>query len=179
MINQKKPLILPQDVIQKVQEFEKHTANINGFIQVINEIASQTNLLSLNASIEAARAGESGRGFSVVADEMKKLAEQSMQAANQIQKIVKEIQVKTQSTVDTAKAAEEIVSSQTVALEHTVKVFDSINEHVKALVNNLNNISSGMKEIEGSKEDTLTAIESISASQSKQQQRQKKLVQQR
>jgi methyl-accepting chemotaxis protein len=154
---------ITQDVIQKVQEFEKHTANINGFIQVINEIASQTNLLSLNASIEAARAGESGRGFSVVADEMKKLAEQSMQAANQIQKIVKEIQVKTQSTVDTAKAAEEIVSSQTVALEHTVKVFDSINEHVKALVNNLNNISSGMKEIEGTKEDTLTAIESISA----------------
>jgi methyl-accepting chemotaxis protein len=154
---------ITQNVISKIQEFENHSKNIAGFVSTINEIASQTNLLSLNASIEAARAGDAGRGFAVVADEIRKLADQSVQAANQIQKIVKEIAVKTMDTVETAKHAENIVASQTTSLNKTVQVFDSINSHVNDLANNLNNIANGIKKIENAKNDTMDAIQNISA----------------
>lgn len=152
-----------QDVIQKVQEFEMQSKNISGFVNIINEIASQTNLLSLNASIEAARAGESGRGFAVVAEEIRKLADQSMQAVNQIQSIVKEIRIKTQDTVNAAKHAEDIVQSQTVALDKTVSVFNNINIHVKDLSNNLDHITDAIKNIDHAKKVTLDAIQNISA----------------
>jgi methyl-accepting chemotaxis protein len=112
---------ITQNVIQKIEEFEIQSKTISGFINVINEIAAQTNLLSLNASIEAARAGDAGRGFAVVAGEIRKLADQSVQASKQIEGIVNEIHRKTEDMVDTAKQAENIVRSQTVALNKTVE----------------------------------------------------------
>jgi methyl-accepting chemotaxis protein len=154
---------ITQNVIRKIEEFEIHSKNISGFIHIINEIAAQTNLLSLNASIEAARAGEAGRGFSVVAGEIRKLADQSVQAVNQIESVVKEIHKKTKDTVDTAKQAENIVESQSEAFRRTVEAFDNINAHVNSLVNNLANISNGIQNIETAKEDTLDAIQNISA----------------
>jgi methyl-accepting chemotaxis protein len=154
---------ITHNVISKIQEFEIQSKNIAGFVSTINEIASQTNLLSLNASIEAARAGDAGRGFAVVADEIRKLADQSVQAANQIQNIVKEIATKTKDTIDTAKEAESIVESQTVSLNKTIQVFDFINDHVNDLASNLNNISNGIKSIETAKADTMDAIQDISA----------------
>jgi methyl-accepting chemotaxis protein len=154
---------ITQNVIIKIQEFEVQSKNIVSFVSTINEIASQTNLLSLNASIEAARAGEAGLGFAVVANEIRKLADQSVEAVNQIQKIVKELASKTKDTIDTAKQAEGIVESQTAALNKTVQVFDSINEHVYDLASNLNNIADGIKKIETTKDGTLDSIQDISA----------------
>lgn len=154
---------ITQNVIAKIEEFEAQSKNIKGFISVLIDIANQTNLLSLNASIEAARAGEAGRGFAVVAGEIRKLADQSVKAVNQIENIVSELQRKTKDTVDTAKNAENIVESQTEALNRTVTVFDNINTHVNELVTNLANIASGVKSIETAKEDTLDAIQNISA----------------
>ncbi len=152
-----------QTVIKSIEELELKSRSINSFVGIINEIAAQTNLLSLNASIEAARAGEAGRGFAVVADEIRKLADQSVEAVRQIQDIVKDIQNKTLGTVESAKMAGNIVDSQSEALSKTIATFDRINTYVGGLVSNLDNISIGVKSIEAAKEDTLDAIRSISA----------------
>ncbi|BCJ96231.1 methyl-accepting chemotaxis protein [Anaerocolumna cellulosilytica] len=152
-----------QLVIKDIEALEVQSRNIGNFVGIINEIAAQTNLLSLNASIEAARAGDAGKGFAVVADEIRKLADQSVKAAGQIQGIVTEIQGKTQGTVVSARQAENIVSSQTQALKKTIQVFEEINTHVGSLVTNLDNISNGVKGIENAKEDTMDAIRNISA----------------
>jgi methyl-accepting chemotaxis protein len=154
---------ITQVVIKDIEALEIQSRSIGNFVGIINEIASQTNLLSLNASIEAARAGEAGRGFAVVADEIRKLADQSVKAADQIQNIVTDIQNKTKGTAVSAKQAEDIVESQTEALHKTVSVFENINEHVGKLANNLEVISIGVKGIETAKEDTIDAISNISA----------------
>lgn len=154
---------ITQAVINEIKALEVQSHSIGNFVSIINDIASQTNLLSLNASIEAARAGEAGRGFAVVADEIRKLANESVKAAKEIESIVNQIQRNTQNTVVTAGKAENIVKSQTEALYKTIDLFDDMDKHVINLTGNLNNISLGIKGIESAKEDTVDAISNISA----------------
>lgn len=154
---------ITRTVIREIEELELKSRDIEQVISVINEIASQTNLLSLNASIEAARAGESGRGFAVVAEEIRKLAEQSVGASNRIKDIIRQVQDKTQDTVSSAKQARGIVKSQVEALTKTVTAFENINEHVSELLGNLNQITEGVSGIEQAKEESMDSIRNISA----------------
>jgi len=141
----------------------EESQSIGKIIGVINDIAEQTNLLSLNASIEAARAGEAGRGFAVVADEIRRLAEQSVQAANEIAGIVNGIKAQTEGTAQTVAQAEEIVASQSVALKNAISLFKNIGENVEEMTERLANISNGVERIGEAQSVTVDAISSISA----------------
>lgn len=151
------------DIINEIQNLEKKSSSINNIINVINEIADQTNLLSLNASIEAARAGEAGRGFAVVASEIRTLADQSKDSVNNIRSIIEGIQKDTEKAVQIARAAEDVMRLQESAVNNTTKSYENINESVEHLVVYLNDIIENVENIEDARVSTLGAVESISA----------------
>lgn len=154
---------ITKEIIHNIENFEVQSRSIGSIISVMNNIASQTNLLSLNATIEAARAGEAGRGFEVVASEIRKLADQSVESSKKIEKIIEIIQDEAHTTVMSAKQAENIKDAQNSAVKQSVEAFHNIRSHVESLVHNLNMISEGMKDMEDSKTETLDAIQNISA----------------
>lgn len=149
-------------LVDNINDVQERSAEIEGFIDTVNSIAQQTNLLSLNASIEAARAGEHGRGFAVVAEEIRKLADQSMQAGKNIKRIVENITETTQKTTDSAREAETIVNAQAAALEETIQVFGEINQCVGGLVSGLKDIADSMQTIDAEKEQIQESIANIS-----------------
>ena len=110
---------------------------IGSIVDTISQIAAQTNLLALNAAIEAARAGEAGRGFAVVAEEVRKLAEQSGDAANSISELVKAIQGETDSAVQAIESGNQKVREGSESIKATGDAFSSIEEQVNKLSANI------------------------------------------
>ncbi len=147
----------------EIAYMKKDVSSIGEIIQMINYIADQTNLLSLNASIEAARAGQAGRGFAVVADEIRKLAEQSINAASKVDENITRINSRTNNMVEIANKTVVVVESQEQALSDTVHIFHRIDEQVDNLVQFLQKISEGVVTVEEVKTNTLSSIESISS----------------
>ncbi|HBA69444.1 MAG TPA: hypothetical protein DCZ40_08825 [Lachnospiraceae bacterium] len=149
-------------LVENINDVQECSSAIQGFIDTINSIAKQTNLLSLNASIEAARAGENGKGFAVVAEEIRKLADESMQAGKNIKKIVENILETTRRTTESAKEAEAIVFEQADALGATIQVFGEINQCVETLVSGLRDITDNMRLMSGDKEQVQDSMSHIS-----------------
>lgn len=151
------------NIIEEIEKLADKSMTIDKIINVINEIANQTNLLSLNASIEAARAGEYGKGFAVVASEIRKLAEQSQNSVNDIKTIIGSIQEDTIGVVKIAKSAEEVLQQQENAVKETTDSYQDINDNVENLMVHLQYIRESVDNIEEARMSTLGAIESISA----------------
>lgn len=152
-----------REIVQEIEALNRASEDISSIVVTMNSIAEETNLLSLNASIEAARAGEAGRGFAVVSEEIRKLAEQSTQAGSRIGEIITEVQARVSATRETAVKADGIVSAQTEALSNTVSIFNEITQRVTEMEGGVVHILHSVDRIEVAKADTLSAIESISA----------------
>ena len=150
-------------VKEDVKALEVSSSEIKKFVAIIADIAEQTNLLSLNASIEAARAGEAGRGFSVVAEEIRKLADGSRQAADEINKVVELIEKQTQETVGTATKAEKIVEEQAETVTITKEAFHKIYNATEDVISNVGGVKAKVKGMDKERAGTLEAISSISA----------------
>jgi len=154
---------ITNQTIIDIKELEKESKKITEIVEVINDLVDQTNLLSLNASIEAARAGEAGRGFSVVAEEIRKLSERSAASAQEVKNIATNIIKKMQNTVNTVKKTEGVTKETESRLANVVNLFNNINTTVDNLNNKMNEISEIMAIMNKAKNDTLNAIESISS----------------
>ena len=145
-----------------IAALKRETGLINQFVETISGISKQTNLLSLNASIEAARAGETGRGFSVVAEEIRKLADDSAGAAGEIQSNVETISLRTNSTVNNAKQAEEMVALQTQVVEKVTEIFRSMSLQMSVLVQGLKAIVASTEKADTERMETLASVKNIS-----------------
>jgi len=154
---------ISREIVKDIQELKVHSNSIGRIVNVIGTIADQTNLLSLNAAIEAARAGESGRGFAVVANEVRNLAEQSMEATREISAIIRGTQDMTAKTVEKAAATESIINSQNSAVENTIDVFNKIMGSMENLSVKVDQILKLIIETEENKAQAILSIQNISA----------------
>jgi len=152
------------DRIEKViAELDQKTQSIEAILDTISAIAVQTNLLALNASIEAARAGEHGRGFAVVADEIRKLAEGSSKAADEVRIIVTNIQADSTRTVSSMKDVKAISKEQSQAVGEVSSAFQSIFESIEHISGMIGTISGFVNDLNSDKDKIVQSIENISA----------------
>ena len=152
------------DVVYEQTNMTNQSAqDIQTAADVITDIADQTSLLSLNASIEAARAGEHGKGFSVVADEIRKLAEQSAESASRMTGIIAMLITNSNTTVDTMKNVTEAMDKQGDELDKTKTVFNSLNYEIREVGGAVDNIRGEIDKLNELKTDVLNAVQNLAS----------------
>ncbi|MBC8414016.1 MAG: methyl-accepting chemotaxis protein [Nitrospira sp.] len=150
-----------KDSARKIEALGERSEQIGQIIQVINDIAGQTNLLALNAAIEAARAGEQGRGFAVVADEVRKLAERTTAATYEISEMIKGIQNDTESAVKTMQNGTKEVE---VGVDLASKAADSLHQivtSIQSVTDMIDNIATAAEEQSATGDEVAGNIESV------------------
>lgn len=159
--------IKTQESVDEVQAqtnaTNKSAMQIRTATDMITQIASQTNLLSLNASIEAARAGDAGRGFAVVAEEIRKLADQSKESAAQITAIIGDLMKNSNNSVEIMKQMSEIMTVQNEHLDATKNVFYSLNTEIDSVAGAVESITGEVEQLDMLKNDVMSSVESLAA----------------
>ena len=167
---------------ESIQNLGRRSQEIGSIVDIITKISGQTNLLALNAAIEAARAGEHGRGFAVVAEEVRKLAEESVQAAKKISNLIGDIQAETSVTVRTMESnldqvdtqvdnIEKSGNSMNVILEGIAQSEQKINglkERLQVLAENAVIIQTAVQEVNGIIETNAASSQEVAAASEEQ-----------
>jgi len=165
-------------VAEGIQDIVQKSKKIGNIVSAINNIAKQTNLLSLNASIEAARAGESGKGFAVVANEVRKLAEDSQKATHEIEVMINEMQAsinlaqlgvsKGQSVVDSANTSmlttENTFKDITISVDNVLVEISSLKDDLTKMITSKEQVVQAIQKISIVSEDSLATTEEVTAS---------------
>ena len=152
-----------KDVSYMINDLDDSSKKIGDIIEIISSISEQTNLLALNAAIEAARAGEAGRGFNVVADEIRKLADESNNAARQISELIKENQLKAASAVESVSEVEKKVSDGVEKASEVGVSIQNIIENIQDMTIEVENIDEANEQQAESTKEIEKAIGSISS----------------
>lgn len=140
---------------QKVRSLAQKTNEITTVLDVIKQIADQTNLLALNAAIEAARAGEAGRGFAVVADEVRRLAESSAKSSEEIDTKLKQIQEDAQVVVEDIEISANEVNQGKLVIDSSLRSLDEIATQIQS-------VSSNVKKLSDSAQDEVSKVKAVS-----------------
>ncbi|KIL46637.1 hypothetical protein KP77_27640 [Jeotgalibacillus alimentarius] len=148
------------EAARAVQSLGDQSQQIGSIVSLITDVAEQTNLLALNAAIEAARAGEHGKGFAVVADEIRKLAEQSSRSAGQIQELISHIREGIERSVTVMTDGEAAVYDGMTAMERTGEGFIEIEQSTAEIVSAAKNVLGAITELDASTQQMVRSVES-------------------
>lgn len=155
---------LSRDIQRDIKKLVDMTHEISSIIGIISTISEQTNLLALNAAIEAARAGESGKGFGVIAEEVRKLAIQSSDAVKNISTIINRISTEASKTEDIIMNGASIFSRQEEAVRNTDSIFNEIDNNMDTILKEINlayKVLEGLDKLQAKASDAVTSIASI------------------
>ncbi|MCX7920434.1 MAG: methyl-accepting chemotaxis protein [Clostridia bacterium] len=154
---------MSEKIFSVVEKLTNTTKDIGLFVESIETIAEQTNLLALNAAIEAARAGEAGKGFAVVADEVRKLADQSRQSTEEINNLMQSIQEESQLAIKSMEVMKKVSQDQNIAVNKTDSAFNDIANAINSIIQKINQVNESVSKMQEDKNEVITAIENISS----------------
>ncbi len=153
--------------VDAMYEQTSHTSasadEISQASELISSIASQTNLLSLNASIEAARAGEAGKGFAVVADEIGNLATQTSESTKQIEDVIKELIENSKKSMETMDEVKAIIEQQTNYVDETQKIFGAVESEIDSSLSGIDDIVDTVDRLDQVRETVVGVVENLSS----------------
>ncbi len=147
-----------------IMEVDKNSVEIGAITEAISQISEQTNLLALNAAIEAARAGEQGKGFAVVADEVRNLASQSSVSAAKVKELISGIQDRSKAAVKAIEDGKAIAKEQNKSVIEAKNIFVEILKSIEKITEDMRNIKIYSLEMENEKNEIVEVLETLSAS---------------
>lgn len=163
MASSEKSVKAAEDISEQINMTNSSISKITEAVQFIQNIANQTQLLSLNASIEAARVGEAGKGFAVVADNIRQLSEQSSEGANSIKQLAEEIVDQSSKSVGLANEIRELIASEQKKVGEAQNSFTQLNQQIENSVGQIEGISAKTEMLDGSKASITGSVQDLSA----------------
>ncbi len=150
-------------VTEAMEQLQDKVDKVDSIAKMILKISNETTILALNASVESARAGEAGRGFAVIADQIRELAEETKEFTESITHIVDELNVNAKTVVNAVDVSLEAADSQNKMISATAEAFDELSDHMNILVNNVQEIGSRIDGLSTSNNQIVNSITQLSA----------------